>query len=327
MSEQPTSHALYKIGAVARLTGLPANTIRTWERRHSVVNPQRTASGGRLYSDADVSRLQLIVVLLGLNESISAVSGLNEIELRDRIRVHQHIATTKPPEPNHTPAVSKIAIISPVHATLAETLITSDVRHMTVHHASHQLNDYAPRDTDVLLVDLHALGTHPVARLAELMNQPQNPHVIVLYNYERRAVLMGLSDLGARLVRQPINPALLRRVIEDHVRVRQIKRNNRRKSNVFKDQTIDGLGLPTIFTEEQLTRMAGLRPETACECPNHLATLALSLRAFETYSANCESQNEEDAALHRYLHSETAKARRRIEQSLTKLLEHDGIEL
>ena len=327
MSENPSTNALYKIGAVARLTGLPANTIRTWERRHSVVVPQRTPSGGRLYSDADVSRLQLIVVLLGLNESISAVSGLNEAELRERIRVHQQTAAPPSAEEPSTDTAATIAIISPVHQTLRETLITPDVDRMEVNYASHTLEGLLPNTADVLLVDLHALGDQPVAKLSELLTHPHKSHVIILYNYERRAVLMGLSDLGARLVRQPINPTLLRRVIEDHIRVSRIKSNARKKNNVFKDQIIDGLGLPTFFTDEQLTRMAGIRPETTCECPNHLATLAINLRAFEAYSAQCESQNDDDAELHRYLHSETAKARSIIEQSLVKLIEHDGIEL
>ena len=58
---------LYKIGAVSRLTGLPSNTIRTWERRYQVVQPERTPSGGRVCSDKDVVRRQLIAVLLDLD--------------------------------------------------------------------------------------------------------------------------------------------------------------------------------------------------------------------------------------------------------------------
>lgn len=45
---------LLTIGAVVKRTGIPADTIRAWERRYGVPRPQRTASGRRLYSEADL---------------------------------------------------------------------------------------------------------------------------------------------------------------------------------------------------------------------------------------------------------------------------------
>jgi DNA-binding transcriptional MerR regulator len=45
---------LLPIGAVVKRTGIPADTIRAWERRYGVPRPQRTASGRRLYSEADL---------------------------------------------------------------------------------------------------------------------------------------------------------------------------------------------------------------------------------------------------------------------------------
>ena len=47
----------YRIGAVARLTGISPDTLRIWERRYDIVDPQRTPKGGRLYSQQDVTRL------------------------------------------------------------------------------------------------------------------------------------------------------------------------------------------------------------------------------------------------------------------------------
>ncbi|MCS6801980.1 MAG: MerR family transcriptional regulator [Chloroflexota bacterium] len=53
MSESSTP--LLTIGAVVKRTGVPADTIRAWERRYGVPRPQRTASGRRLYSEADLA--------------------------------------------------------------------------------------------------------------------------------------------------------------------------------------------------------------------------------------------------------------------------------
>ena len=44
----------YRIQAVAEMTGIPAATLRAWERRYGVPSPMRTESADRLYSDSDI---------------------------------------------------------------------------------------------------------------------------------------------------------------------------------------------------------------------------------------------------------------------------------
>ncbi|MCG6863479.1 MAG: MerR family transcriptional regulator, partial [Chromatiaceae bacterium] len=44
----------YRIGAVSRLTAIPPDTLRVWERRYDLVTPMRSEGGGRLYSHQDV---------------------------------------------------------------------------------------------------------------------------------------------------------------------------------------------------------------------------------------------------------------------------------
>jgi methanogenic corrinoid protein MtbC1 len=46
---------VFNTKAVARETGVPADTFRAWERRYGVLRPQRTEGGHRLYSDWDVA--------------------------------------------------------------------------------------------------------------------------------------------------------------------------------------------------------------------------------------------------------------------------------
>lgn len=50
----------YRIGDVARLIGVTPHALRAWERRHSLVSPQRTTNGERVYSDDEVRRLTLV---------------------------------------------------------------------------------------------------------------------------------------------------------------------------------------------------------------------------------------------------------------------------
>jgi MerR family transcriptional regulator/heat shock protein HspR len=59
----------YMISVAAELVGMHPQTLRIYEQK-GLVQPRRTAGNTRLYSDADVERLQLIQRLttdLGLN--------------------------------------------------------------------------------------------------------------------------------------------------------------------------------------------------------------------------------------------------------------------
>lgn len=51
---------MYNIKAVSKILDMPAVTIRSWENRYQAVQPQRTASGHRDYSDQDIEVLKLI---------------------------------------------------------------------------------------------------------------------------------------------------------------------------------------------------------------------------------------------------------------------------
>jgi methanogenic corrinoid protein MtbC1 len=46
---------VFNTKAVARETGVPADTFRAWERRYGIPRPQRTPGGHRLYSDRDIA--------------------------------------------------------------------------------------------------------------------------------------------------------------------------------------------------------------------------------------------------------------------------------
>ncbi len=48
---------VYTVKHAAALTGIPADTLRMWERRYGVVAPVRSEGGYRLYDDAAIARL------------------------------------------------------------------------------------------------------------------------------------------------------------------------------------------------------------------------------------------------------------------------------
>jgi DNA-binding transcriptional MerR regulator len=51
---------IYSIGAVARMLGVPAQTLRAWEDRYQQIVPTRSGGGQRLYSRDQVDQLSFI---------------------------------------------------------------------------------------------------------------------------------------------------------------------------------------------------------------------------------------------------------------------------
>jgi DNA-binding transcriptional MerR regulator len=54
------SSGIYSIGAVARMLGTPAATIRNWEERYGKIVPHRSPGGHRLYSRDQLEQLRFV---------------------------------------------------------------------------------------------------------------------------------------------------------------------------------------------------------------------------------------------------------------------------
>jgi DNA-binding transcriptional MerR regulator len=68
----------FTIRAASALTGINQNTLRAWERRHGLIQPERTPKGYRLYSDHDIERLRLIQRAMQEGVSIGRVRSYLE---------------------------------------------------------------------------------------------------------------------------------------------------------------------------------------------------------------------------------------------------------
>lgn len=66
----------FPIGTVCRRTGINPVTLRAWERRYGLLRPQRTSKGRRLYSEADIRRVERILTLLEEGIAVSQVSRI-----------------------------------------------------------------------------------------------------------------------------------------------------------------------------------------------------------------------------------------------------------
>jgi MerR family transcriptional regulator, light-induced transcriptional regulator len=86
---------VYRIQAVARLTGLAPELIRAWERRYGLIRPERSTGKYRLYSDRDVALLRGAKALCDQGLAIGEVARLG----RDRLLAAAPAAPAPPPPP------------------------------------------------------------------------------------------------------------------------------------------------------------------------------------------------------------------------------------
>jgi DNA-binding transcriptional MerR regulator len=80
---------LWRIGEVAKLTGVTTRTLRYWEELGLLHPASRTDSGERLYAPADVrrvTRIRDLQELLGFSlDEVKAVLGTGDVDVLDRV--------------------------------------------------------------------------------------------------------------------------------------------------------------------------------------------------------------------------------------------------
>ena len=103
--------ARHPIGIVAERTGLTQDVLRVWERRYHVVEPGRSPSGQRLYSDADIERLRLLARATALGRTIGQVATLPTADLTRMVREDEE--ARRAPDGGGDPADSALALLGP----------------------------------------------------------------------------------------------------------------------------------------------------------------------------------------------------------------------
>lgn len=73
---------LYMISVAAQLAGVHPQTLRAYEQK-GLVTPQRTSGNTRMYSQADIERLELINELT--NEGINLAGVIRILDLKGRL--------------------------------------------------------------------------------------------------------------------------------------------------------------------------------------------------------------------------------------------------
>ncbi len=118
-STESADTPLFTAGEVEERTGVPATTLRQWERRYGLPNPQRSASGYRLYSRNDLKLIEFFKTRISQGISVSRAAQLYAL---DRSLPSLQNAPSQP----KTPVTQ--ARGGTVPSALVEQLVASTVR-------------------------------------------------------------------------------------------------------------------------------------------------------------------------------------------------------
>ncbi|MEO6746197.1 MAG: MerR family transcriptional regulator [Caldimonas sp.] len=295
---------LLRTGTAARLAGLTPSTLRIWEHRYGVVSPPRSPAGQRTYSMADIERLRLIKRLTLEGHAIGTVAGLSYDDL-------VRLSTGHRDSPS---AAQRVLIVGHALAQKLEGRLRPSVA-LVFDDLDQAEKDVARSGAvDVLVVHVTSLHASVTERVLALRADLPAAAVVVVYSFGTEAAADALRAAEVLVRREPITGKELAQLIVAS------------KSRVERVPEASGAQpAPRLYSDAELVSLAEAPSRVACECPRHLAEIVTLLVGFERYSAECVSQNEADAALHRHLHDVTSAARTLFEQALATVVIDEGL--
>lgn len=75
----------YSIKDLEMLSGIKAHTLRIWEQRYGILNPDRTDTNIRFYDNQDLRKLLNISILNNYGIKISKIVNFSEVEIKSKI--------------------------------------------------------------------------------------------------------------------------------------------------------------------------------------------------------------------------------------------------
>jgi DNA-binding transcriptional MerR regulator len=318
-SDKDVTEPTYRIGAIARLTGISADTLRVWERRYQVVTPERSPKGSRLYSREDVARLALIKRLVDAGHAIGSIAGLGLVQLQDRLETQASALPSREGGPRRAVRVAVLGDTLPVMLGATGPALEGLEVSVLERDAARFREAARQARPGVLVLELPSVHEETGSEVRALLQTSGARRALVIYAFGRADAVRRLDTAEVTPLRAPVDPGELRRWCLAAGSAQ----------GPLPAELVPSLPEPPAarrYDAETLSRIVRGSTTVRCECPHHLAQLVFSLGAFEQYSAECESRNAEDAALHRYLHLTTARARAMIEEALARVVEVEGLD-
>ena len=102
----------YKIGEVAEILGIPASTLRFWEKEFTIIKPKRNSKNTRFYTPEDVETIKMVYYLVkekGLKlDAAQQQVRVNRQEVSQRSEVINRLKSVRSQLQDMLDAINKI---------------------------------------------------------------------------------------------------------------------------------------------------------------------------------------------------------------------------
>lgn len=289
---------LYRIGAVANLTGVAAERLRAWERRYGFA-PARRVGRTRYYSRAQLERLQRIKQLIDRGQAISSLAGLSDEQLAERL-------ATLP-----AAQLPRVGLIGP-NLVLLEHHRQGRAHVQTLARWAN-MDAFAadrskPPRLDALAVELVPPDLGPMERIARAYSKAQ---IIAVCQFPEETHCNQLRQRGAEVLQWPLAWPELERACA------------RAASPPLRAPR----AAPRRFTDQQLIAIAASTTDPG-NAPRHLVDFINRLNAFADYALAWQGREDAPAEvrpLYEQVQIDATQARARLESALEALAEAEGL--
>ncbi len=319
--------ALYRIGAVAKLSGVPVPTLRIWQTRYKAFSPTTTQGQHRLYDEEDLRKAALLKSLTSQGHGIRLIAALSTAQLQQLLQTGSDMARGSVPTPRSTDKHPNtwILIGHPLAERLQSEHFQSTHPGPALHiqtvwadlNEAHQKAEGAP--TDVLMVSVNNLSDGSAQQILDVSSRHGAHQTVVLYGFGQMKAITRLARAGCLVHREPLNDEAL----ADIVRSTRPPLSDTSWGLPHLNQPVP----PRQYSDAVLQRVANIPSQVLCECPRHVAELIGQLSRFEDYSLDCLQQSPKDSDLHTQLNKMAGTARALLEQALQMVADHEGISL
>lgn len=318
----------YRIGAIAKMSGVAVATLRAWQRRYGVVQPQKSSGGQRLFDEQDLSKLKCIKELIDLGFAIGTLVHLQLSELAElKQRTLLKRGLTQPPSLG-----AQAFRVCVVGAGLKDKLLhleqssKTDQTPLLIEQefandkdaldALHAPNPPQKKLVHACIVKLNTLQSQNLPSIQALQAQFKGASMGVIYHYANPQVLSLLTGTNVELLAYPYEANEL----DDFVKLLRQSSLNYHQSDSWPPRS-------RRFTPQALEFISRIESNIGCECPRHIAQMVEQLASFEQYSLECLSLNPKDQHVHKMLTHVASQTLSQFEHALQEVIMHEKIQI
>ncbi|HUK70763.1 MAG TPA: MerR family transcriptional regulator [Streptosporangiaceae bacterium] len=196
---------VYSIGAVAEILSVPAATLRTWQERYGVVEPERSPAGHRLYSRDQLENLRFL--------ADQVAGGLSPGDAHRLLGERLARGTAGPEDRDGDTPLILLAERDPHAADFAEYFLRTEGYEVVVAmDADAALVKAGELTPDLIKVDLLISGARGLELCRQLRARLRTP-ILAICTLELRDAAL---DAGASaFLQRPVEPLHLVSAVKD----------------------------------------------------------------------------------------------------------------